>query len=79
MATKIMVEKFSPAELSNLRSDLLQSGFDSWQAAEVVSVFLAGRGYGASAFEVRNAVTEMDVFASTESIQTVLEKVAYVM
>src|ERR1700742_4201179 len=36
MAGNAKVEKFSARELSNLRNELLQSGFDSWQAAAVL-------------------------------------------
>ena len=44
-----MREKFSVTELSALRNDLLQGGMvDSWEAAEVLQVFLMGRGYGVS-------------------------------
>ena len=50
------IEKFSARELLNLRNELLQSGIDSWQAAEVLSGFLTGRGYGVSAPAARNAI-----------------------
>src|ERR1035437_1177816 len=41
-------EKFTAADLSSLREELLQSGLDSWQAAELISSFLNVRGYGVS-------------------------------
>jgi len=45
-----MKDRFSVMELSALRNDLLQSGMlDSREAAEVLQVFLMGRGYGVSA------------------------------
>ena len=49
MSASAKIEKFSARELLNLRNELLQSGIDSWQAAEVLSGFLTGRGYGVSA------------------------------
>ena len=41
----MMAEKFSSGELTALRSELLQSGVDSWDAARVLQIFLAGRKY----------------------------------
>ena len=44
-----MKERFSTNELTALRSDLLQGGLiDSREAAELLQVFLMGRGYGVS-------------------------------
>ena len=44
-----MRERFSSTELSALRNDLLQGGLaDSREAAELVQIFLMGRGYGVS-------------------------------
>lgn len=75
-----MVEKFSVTELANLRNELLRSGLDSWQAAEVVSNFLAGRGYGAISEDLRSAVHHLEgVGCSFERMQEVLETVALVM
>jgi hypothetical protein len=74
------VEKFSATELANLRSELLQSGLDSWQAAEVVTSFLSGRGYGVSSVEVRDAMAKLEgINCPVECMQAVLEQVAYVM
>lgn len=45
----VMKDRFTVTELSALRNDLLQSGMvDSREAAEVLQVFLMGRGYGVS-------------------------------
>jgi hypothetical protein len=75
-----MVEKFPVAELQDLRNGLLQSGLDSWQAAELVSSFLSGRGYGVSRQCVRDAVLRLDVLhSSPEGMQEELEKLALVM
>ncbi|MHB1023522.1 MAG: hypothetical protein ACYC46_09320 [Acidobacteriaceae bacterium] len=75
-----MVERFSNTDLASLQSDLKQSGLDSWQAAELISSFLAGRGYGVSNHNAREAATRIESFGcSLESMQVELEKVALVM
>ena len=50
-----MVERFAEADLSGLREDLMKSGLDSWQAADLISTFLASRGYGVSMQDARAA------------------------
>jgi hypothetical protein len=86
MAEGSKVEKFSMSELANLRNELHAYRDDSWQAADVVSAFLAGRGYGANPATIRQAVSVIDAFScSTNSLQEMdamqaaLESVAYVM
>ena len=86
MAERSKVEKFSISELANLRNELQVYRDDAWQAADVVSAFLAGRGYGANPATIRQAVSVMDAFnRSTNSpqemdaMQAALESVAYVM
>ncbi len=77
---KDMVEKFSELELSTLRTELTQSGIDSWQAAEVLSLFLAGRGYGINPELARTAVSRMELNrCGHDCLQAELEKVAWVM
>jgi hypothetical protein len=72
------IEKFTASDLSTLRSDLLQSGVDSFQAAELVTSFLSGRGYGISTDEARGVATKIEGFGCTvESIQEELERVAH--
>lgn len=72
------IEKFTASDLSTLRSDLLQSGVDSFQAADIVTSFLSGRGYGISAEEARGVATKIEGFGCTvESIQEELERVAH--
>jgi len=67
-------------ELQELRDGLLQNGLDSWQAAELVSSFLAGRGYGVSRQGARDAVVRFEgVGHNIDSIQAELEKLALVM
>lgn len=73
------IEKFPVAELAGLRTELLQSGIDSWQAAEMVTSFLSGRGYGADPGTVRELVYRIEGGCSVESMQQELERVAWVM
>ena len=74
------IEKFAANELANLRSELMQSGIDLWQAAEVLSAFLAGRGYGVIQEQARDAVLRLEgAGCSHECMQSELERVALVM
>jgi len=43
-----MGEKFSVAEVAALRNELLQGGLDSFQTAELITLFLSRSGYGIS-------------------------------
>jgi hypothetical protein len=80
MASESRIEKFPVTELAGLRTELLQSGMDSWQAAEVVKTFLMGHGYGADPAMVREAVLRLEAQScSMECMQSELESVAYVM
>jgi hypothetical protein len=80
MASDSRIEKFPVTELAGLRMELLQSGMDSWQAAELVTTFLSGRGYGADQAMVREAVVRLEANACNfECMQRELEGVAYVM
>ena len=56
---KDMLEKFSVTELAVLRNELVQNGLDSFQAAELFKLFLAGRGYGASQEAVVDAASKI--------------------
>ena len=77
---KVYVEKFTPSDLMALRGDLLRSGVDSFQAAEIVASFLSGRGYGISSQEARGVASRIEVPGVTaEKIQAELERVAMVM
>jgi hypothetical protein len=74
------VEKFSAQDLTTLRTELLQSGADSFQAAEIVANFLTGRGYGCSSQEARHVVSNIEnPGVTTDHIQAQLELVARVM
>lgn len=80
MISRTHVEKFPAVELQELRDGLLQNGLDSWQAAELVSSFLAGRGYGVSRQSARDAVIRFEGSGrSIDGIQAELEKLAMVM
>jgi hypothetical protein len=72
--------KFSEEDVARLRSELLQSGLDTWQAAELISSFLGARGYGIATGDARSVATVID--GSHESLQSMhreLERVALVM
>ncbi|MEO6965210.1 MAG: hypothetical protein ABI076_04835 [Acidobacteriaceae bacterium] len=74
------IEKFPRTELSELREELLQTGLDNWQAADLISTFLAGRGYGVSRQSARDAVMRLEVLSSSvDRMQAELEKLAMVM
>ncbi len=79
MADERRIEKFPMVELAGLRTELLQSGMDSWQAAELVTTFLSGRGYGADPDAVRDLVERLDGGCSLDRMQRELERAAYVM
>ena len=80
MPTRTNIEKFPMLELKELRDGLLQNGLDSWQAADLISSFLAGRGYGVSREGARDAVVRMDgIGHSIDGMQSELEKLAMVM
>src|SRR3954452_13917928 len=75
-----MVEKFSIAELSALRNELMQNGLDSWQAAERFPVFLPGRGHRASSDAAVHAATRAEESGrSIDVLQRELESLARVM
>jgi hypothetical protein len=74
------IEKFTATDLSSLREELTQSGLDSWQAAELISSFLAIRGYGVSNHAARGAAARIEsVRCNLKSMQEELEKLALVM
>ncbi|MFZ3265127.1 MAG: hypothetical protein WA172_14080 [Terriglobales bacterium] len=76
-----MREKFSVTELSALRNDLLQGGMaDSREAAEVLQVFLMGRGYGVSPQAAIDAAGRVEMAGcSLPVLQRELEGLALVM
>jgi hypothetical protein len=77
---RTFVEQFTPTDLMRLRSELLQSGADSFQAAEIVANFLSGRGYGVAVHEARTAASRIEApGCRAEHIQAELERVALAM
>jgi hypothetical protein len=80
MSANAKVEKFSARELLNLRNELQQSGIDSWQAAELLSGFLTGRGYGVNAPAARSAIGRLEEMGcNLDCMQKELENLAFVM
>lgn len=79
--TQIMrMEQFAATDLTELRKELRQSGLDSRQAAELITAFLSGRGYGVANDDLRTATTRIDSFVcSIQHMQEELEKVAFYM
>ena len=74
------IQKFPATELAGLRTELMQSGIDSFQAAEVVTAFLTSRGYGVDSTMVREALARLEgTGCPVECVQRELERVAYVM
>ena len=72
--------KFTQEDVADLRSELLSSGLDNWQAAELVTSFMAARGYGVSTEGARNVATQIDATqVSLESMHQTLERIALVM
>ena len=76
-----MKDAFSIAELKTLRDDLLQGvQIDSREAAELLQVFLMGRGYGASPEAALDAVARVNMSGcSMPMLQRELEGLALVM
>jgi hypothetical protein len=74
-------ERFSVTELAALRNDLLQGGLaDSREAAELLQVFLMGRGYGVSPEAAFDAVSRVEMAGcSMPVLQYELENLALVM
>jgi len=75
-----MAEKFSVAEVTALRSELLQSGLDFFQTAEVLKLFLAGRGYGVSPESALDAAGRIEGSGcDVDALHKELENLALVM
>jgi hypothetical protein len=72
-------EKFSMLEVAELRSELLHSGMDARDAAELMQAFLAGRGYGVSPEAARAAAFKVEGSGcSLEVMQRELDRIALV-
>ena len=73
-------EKFSVPELTALRNELVQNGLDAKQAAELLQVFLIGRGYGVSPEAAFDASIRVEgAGCSIEAIEKELQGLALVM
>src|SRR6267142_2498865 len=83
MNDKLMNDKdrFTVTELASLRSDLLQGGMiDSYEAAELLQVFLMGRGYGVSPKAALDAAGRVEMAGcALPVLQFELENLAMVM
>ena len=72
--------KFTQEDIADLRTELLGSGLDNWQAAELVTSFMAARGYGVSTESARSVATGLDASQlSLESMHQQMELIALVM
>jgi len=75
-----MKDTFSSAELTALRNDLQDVLIDSREAAELLQLFLLGRGYGASPEAALDAVGRVERSGcSMPVLQRELEGLALVM
>src|SRR5260221_14411302 len=74
-------DRFTVTELAALRSDLLQGGMiDSYEAAELLQVFLMGRGYGVSPKTALDAAGRVEMAGcALPVLQFELENLAMVM
>ncbi len=75
-----MGDKFSVAEVAALRNELLSGGLDSFQTAELLKMFLAGRGYGVSRESALDAAGRIEgTGCDVEALHKELESLALVM
>ena len=74
-------DRFTATELAALRSDLLQGGMiDSYEAAQLLQVFLMGRGYGVSPKAALDAAGRVEMAGcALPVLQHELENLAIVM
>ena len=74
-------DRFTMTELTALRNDLLQGGMiDSYEAAELLQVFLMGRGYGVSPKAALDAAGRVEMAGcALPVLQYELENLALVM
>jgi hypothetical protein len=74
-------DRFTMTELASLRNDLLQGGMmDSYEAAELLQVFLMGRGYGVSPKAALDAAGRVEMAGcALPVLQHELENLAMVM
>ena len=71
---------FAQTDLETLRHELLQAGLDTWQSGELISSFLAARGYGVSAGDARSVATRIEsASCSVDCMRHELGKLALMM
>jgi len=72
-------DKFSVLDIAELRSELLHSGLDARDTADVMQSFLSGRGYGVSVEAARAAAFAVEGSGcSLEVMQRELNRIAMV-
>jgi hypothetical protein len=78
---RVSNDRFTVTELTALRNDLLQGGMvDSYEAAELLQVFLMGRGYGVSPKAALDAAGRVEMAGcALPVLQFELENLAMVM
>ena len=65
-------DRFTMTELAALRNDLLQGGMiDSYEAAELLQVFLMGRGYGVSPKAALDAAGRVELRVGAAAVLSV--------
>jgi hypothetical protein len=73
-----MIEQFEEKDLNSLRDELLISGLDDRQMAEVISCFLNLRGYGASRQDLIAKIRQPNVYPfPSPKLQEVLQSCAH--
>ena len=79
-STSLTNTGFSQEDLEALRKELLQAGLDTWQAGELITSFLAARGYGVSAGEARTVAGRIEsASCSLDCMRAELGQLALVM
>jgi hypothetical protein len=72
-------DKFSVLDIAELRNELLHSGLDARDTADVMQSFLSGRGYGVSVEAARAAAFAVEGSGcSLEVMQRELDRIAMV-
>lgn len=75
-----MHEKFSIAEVSALRRELVNNGLDSLQIAEAIKMFVGSHGYGISGETALEAAEHVETRGySAERFRNELESSAWAM
>jgi hypothetical protein len=71
---------FPISDLAGLRDELLQSGLDTWQVAELIARFFASHGFGISHDKARSAAARVSALCgSLDGMKTEFERLALPM